>query len=203
MKSRPILFSAPMVRALLDGTKTQTRRVVKHAPTPWNPAHTAWDMTKCQNGEPGDQLWVRETFLMDKRDPTLAVMSADGFSVGKPPSDKFSDVGKHADVAKLKEHEFWVTKPSIFMPRWASRITLEITSVRVERLQDISAADALAEGARRFDDGGYSLQKYPANYYDCHHINNYADIWESINGAGSWGLNPWVWVLEFKEITPI
>jgi hypothetical protein len=188
MRERPILFSAPMVRAILDGTKTQTRRVVKPAPMMVTDHKTAvWEgpadsLLKlldgagrhCPYGQPGDRLWVREAFafcLADKFGPT-------------PDS-----VIYRADEGNADWPHGW--KPSIHMPRCASRITLEVTAVRVERLNDISEKDAWAEGCEGFDDdvtGGKS------GYLE------FAELWESINGPGSWDANPWVWVVEFRKL---
>ena len=175
-----------MVRALLDGTKTQTRRVVKHAPTPWNPAHTAWDMTKCMHGEAGDQLWVRETTIKVEDHGYEGPVYAESdygrtcLEFGLSPSDD--------DVTEVEPEDIKL-RPSIFMPRAMSRITLEITNVRVERLQDITRGDCMAEGcpfpniAKETDPKGW-----------------YRDLWTSINGADSWDTNPWVWVIEFKRM---
>ncbi|MHB0973915.1 MAG: ASCH domain-containing protein [Thiobacillus sp.] len=183
MKERPMLMSAPMVRAILAGTKTQTRRVVK--PQPGGllklALHLArrglpiwfcdgWDGT-CPYGQPGDQLWVRETF---------APMTT-GYAYLADPVWRDSPSGR------------W--HPSIHMPRVASRITLEIVSVRVERLQDISESDALAEGVS--PDMGLCWQSG-----DDTPRGMYGELWESINGPGSWDANPWVWVVEFKRVTP-
>lgn len=185
MKERPILFSAPMVRAILAGCKSQTRRIVK--PQPF--AHErpviedgevlvgdgkTW---RLPYGKPGDRLWVRETFCAKSFfTPTEYRYRADGvepFVMGPPVGD--------IPMA-------W--KPSIFMPRAASRITLEVTGVRVERVNDISEADAVAEGIPAFPT---SPSKIPRMHY--------ATLWNSINGAGSWDLNPWVWRIEFKRLT--
>lgn len=217
MKERPILFSAPMVRALLDGTKTQTRRVVKShrnsgdfiiAEGPGGsllPYHSfdgeSMDATgngeeitiDCPYGQPGDRLWVKETFGIWHR--------ADATPVRGQPYDpvvifRADDEGYVPDIPKFAEAEPWRWRPSIHMFRRDSRITLEITAVRVERLQNISEADAKAEGADAshafFEDGG---QKVPFPYRGA-----YASLWESINGPGSWALNPWVWVVEFKVV---
>lgn len=194
MKERPILFSAPMVRALLDGTKTQTRRVVKGLtdkmwieatanggfnvcydgePTcgtgVWEVAEHAHPIS-CPYGQPGDRLWVREAWAPRAIDPecTAAAYRATDDECNGP----------------------W--KPSIHMPRWASRITLEITGVRVERLQDISSDDAAAEGWPGPDAQNSIRHAYPIAWY--------SHLWEQINGAGSWAANPWVWVVEFKRI---
>ena len=202
MKERPILFSAPMVRAILNGIKTQTRRVVKlkpwhqieerddGAPWPWmyDGERDADHWLPCPYGQPGDRLWVRESFCpIYPQDPH--------YNGGRPIEYDYRATYKHGDRlgdligAKKK----W--KPSIHMPRRASRITLEVTSVRVERLQDISEADAVAEGARptlapldtvRLGAAGTAKE-------------GFRQIWESINGPDSWEANPWVWVVEFKR----
>lgn len=169
MKERPIIFSGPMVRAILEGRKTQTRRVVKDdTMLAWlncdnvvKPINDHVAHLGCPYGQPGDRLWVRETFCPDY----------------DPPIYKADE-----DQAKIA----W--KPSIHMPRWASRITLEITAVRVERLQDISDADALAEGCEPFREN------------DMNAIDAYADLWADINGPENWEANPWVWVIEFKKV---
>ncbi len=185
MKERPILFSAPMVRALLAGTKTQTRRIIK-------PQHLAffnqdaaamlsdWNERPLPYGQPGDRLWVRETWHDASSSlHSCALYRADGIDL---------HWGKWA--------------PSIHMPRWASRITLEITSVRVERLQEISIEDAKAEGAWGPDD---SIVQKVADYFgtDIFSANPrkaFQMLWESINGPDSWAANPWVWAIEFKRV---
>ena len=214
MKERPILFSAPMVRALLDGSKTQTRRVMarqkKHDFTdytvfgqagynngPWKAIEHApdWgdnkeDQCSCPYAtHRGDRLWVRETWAMHP-----------DFS---PESRRFvyrADPGSQYDVPR------WT--PAIHMFRWASRITLEVTGVRVERLQDISEADALAEGVKiNVDSTGRPMVRISGKCPPVAYIKDrslavaeYASLWESINGPGSWAANPWVWVIEFKRV---
>jgi hypothetical protein len=190
VKERPILFSGAMVRAILDGTKTQTRRIVKvrglefiggkgqeNDPSAWGypyPDREGYaDLTDgipCPYGKPGDCLYVRETW---------------------------SDRGDMRPFYRADQEPYlpyggrW--KPSIHMPRWASRITLEVESVRVERLNDCSMDDALAEGVsdRDPETGAWQNPK-----------EEYADLWESINGPGSWDANPLVWVVTFKRINP-
>ena len=198
MKQRPILFSAPMVRAILAGTKTQTRRVVKQdlqrlGDGDWyafdhrginyrvNARHTtvaAWAnlLQFCPYGQPGDRLWVREAHSIRVLPSAHA---PDGLVWHRE-----SDIGRQWD-GEIR----W--KPSIHMPRWACRILLEIVSVRVERLQAISRGDAMAEGCPfpNMADGPDPTQWY-------------ADLWQQINGPGSWDANPWVWVVEFKRVTP-
>ena len=198
MAERPILFSAPMVRAILAGTKTQTRRVVKPQPAERGDNGGAFmeiipsllpsrgglfdvryaldnpRAIRCPYGQPGDRLWVRETFGHFERNENF-----------KPGAEVFY----RADGNCL-ELEPW--RPSIHMPRWASRITLEITGVRVERLQDISEADAYAEGIQHCDLWGDGT---PRGFYRV--------LWEQINGAGSWDASPWVWVVEFKRMEAV
>lgn len=187
MTERPILFQGAMVRALLAGTKTQTRRVVK--PQPWilagellcwkDDALTPEEMAqRCPCGVPGDRLWVREShwWFRDEHDPETGYF---------PPKVTADDVEYRADGEK--PGRIW--RPSIHMHRWASRILLEVTAVRVERLWSISRGDAMAEGCpfpnmAKGDD--------PRKWY--------YDLWEQINGHGSWAVNPWVWVVEFRRI---
>ena len=194
MKERPILFSAPMVRAILDGRKTQTRRIVnkKHLPflanITGNFLDGKWNQRPLPYGKPGDRLWVRESF---NHDGNHYIYAAD-----------LNDAGVQKWAAK------W--KPSIHMPRSASRILLEITGVRVERLQDISEEDAIAEGISRVPfrpcDGWPICDGYMVGKDDgvtglaAKASTAYKKLWESINGPGSWDLNPWVWVVELKVL---
>lgn len=180
-KERPILFSAPMVRAILEGRKTQTRRVAK--PREVTAAITRGLMGgtnpafgPCPYGQPGDRLWVRETWRIERRGSDYFIdFAAD---TGSPSMTRTVVVDAEALATKNMR---W--RPSIHMPRWASRITLDVKTVRVERLQDISEADANAEG-------GLSLRG--PNCFQC--------LWESINGPDSWDANPWVWVIEFERV---
>ncbi|ESM41245.1 morphogenetic protein [Klebsiella pneumoniae] len=202
-----MIFNAEMVRAILDGRKTQTRRPIKWKQTrfteigeredgskwPWSEdAEHAFDFWHpCPFGSVGDRIWVRETFqgplfdfdLMDSycKDSTpfekseFCVYKADGV-----PAPEFYD-------ADDELHCCW--RPSIHMPRWASRILLEITGVRVERLKSISDRDALREGCSTAD----------MKSGDCV-ADVFARLWASIYGDESWNSNPWVWVIEFKRI---
>lgn len=166
MKERPILFSGEMVRAIFDGRKTQTRRLHKTVGGSIHPEN-------CPYGNPGERLWVRETFRP---------FFKDGFIY-------LADAGTHRLNARSEEEakKNWPGwKPSIHMPRKACRLTLEILSLKVQRLNDISEEDAQAEGAKIED----ALEPY-RYAFRC--------LWESINGAGSWEQNPWVWVIEFKK----
>lgn len=209
MKARPILFSAPMVRAILEGRKTQTRRVVKLPHGIWETSASG-DLVPipvgCNYGKPGDRLWVRETFCLentydyhgdhvDPNDgrPIQKHEDADG-SYWLIPHYRATEpephiVPYHCDADDDKTR--WT--PSIFMPRWASRITLEITAVRVERLQDISEADAQAEGVHPC--GNHDFDGWPKN-----HVIAFCKLWEAINGSGSWECNDWVWVIEFRKV---
>jgi hypothetical protein len=211
-RERPILFSAPMVRAILAGTKTQTRRAVKPQPPEFDHAtrqHQRILVPRCPYGQPADRLYVREAFRFldsfDEDSPAtvgercLAAgypkpwaptqYEADGWrdnwmQVGTPRSSPGS-----ATAGKLR--------PGIHMPRWASRITLEITGVRVERLHEISEADALAEGVNVHPD---HHGKPRGSIYSP--VQAYRDLWESINGPDAWAVNPWVWVVEFRRVVP-
>ncbi len=217
MKSTPILFSGPMVRAILDGRKTQTRRVVKPQPIGDQYSGCAqareylgvvmagkWgayfpDFVPCPYGKPGDQLRVRETWRTYKsldhvKPSNLQRGAAIEYQAGG------SNVYGHPRPLGLGK---W--RPSIFLPTWASRITLEITGVRVERLQDISEADAVAEGIERVNQLGVLRCSGWKDYSGLRNgfmspLASYRSLWESINGPGSWDVNPWVWVVEFRRI---
>lgn len=156
VKERPILFSGPMVKAILAGKKTQTRRLVK-APRGSEPSHAGVDFG-CPYGQLFDRLWVRESWQCNHAD-----------------QDR-SKVNYRADG---RDRLLWT--PSIHMPRWASRITLEVTDVRVQRLQDISEEDAKAEGAEGRE--------------------AFASLWDAINGnRASWASNPWTWAIGFRVL---
>lgn len=252
MKERPILFQGEMVRAILEGRKTMTRRVIKLAEFKecndvpgsdwyfrsksgiWSDVSTAQLIAKyCPFGQVGDRLWVRETWKCEELNTGLDGVryQADNAFVSIQNSIEASDLWGEA----YREGNQW--RPSIFMPRWASRINLEITKVRVERVQDISEADAKAEGVDfLFDkekcdtlagiqgtepeEHGYMNYLWhglvhrgiTASQSDAwtHQYSNYDDargsfssLWEKINaGRGfGWNVNPWVWVIEFKQVT--
>jgi hypothetical protein len=182
MIERPILFSAPMIRAILAGTKTQTRRIIKPQPA----THHDISPFDCRHGLPGDQLWVRETFWRARKDC-------------KYPDKAKSWIGYPADLNDNGKSfwESWGFKktPSIHMPRAASRITIEITGTRPERLQDISKADVIAEGIT--ERRGYPIEDCHAGWHE-----RYADLWEAINGPRSWIENPLVWVISFRRLKP-
>lgn len=188
MKERPILFSGPMVQAILTGHKIQTRRVVKFplklkahgvAITSLNDGDSEEVNEFCPYGRPGDRLWVKETFCVDEDSEGKTAYRADGWI--ETPSDD----GK------------W--KPSIFMPRHRSRITLDIRGVRVERLQSITEWHAQCEGVRTINttelqsDGTLKPITISAR-------RNFEDLWWRINGPMSWSQNPWVWVITFRRL---
>lgn len=208
MKERGMIFNADMVRAILDGRKTQTRRIMKPQPEPcprgghWWPSnvfktmlHVEDEMQNgkggwgglvgdaCPFGDVGDRIWVREAFASGLS--TKSTLAYRATHKREDLEDGFYDTIK------------WT--PSIHMPRWASRILLEITDVRVERLNSISQEDAQAEGMELTgwrptysdpDSGGEVWTPY----------DNFAQLWESIYGEESWQANPWVWVIEFKRV---
>lgn len=207
MKERPILFSAPMVRAILEGRKTQTRRVVKpqpehgveschYSPTGWAKAHEKGGgactcvPVRAPYGVPGDQLWVKETWRTEARyDALKPTQLPDGVLV----SFDADYTGEPNDGCRGK------TRVSLHMQRRHSRISLRITDVRVERLNDCSEADALAEGVVPCWPDGVPIQ-HDGSGGICREA--YAELWEHINGPGSWAANPWVWVVEFERVTP-
>lgn len=202
MKERPILFSAPMVRAILEGRKTQTRRVVKRTPLEWLDSGLHPDFVAlpenglCPYGQPGDRLWVRETWqgpLVDDVDDVDDYReNPDKFR--KPDFCEYAaDGGPAPEFVTMDDDLVQRWRPSIHMPRWASRILLEVVSVRVERLNDISEPDAMAEGVTLSAPVKPSRSERMAR-------DAYAELWESINGPGSWEANPWVWVVEFKRV---
>lgn len=213
-KERPIIFNGDMVRAILDGRKTQTRRAVKPQPLNIVPFIGAddkptWEFgvclshhgvisrhARCPFGQSGDQLWVRETHHVNHHGGVIYRADWQGMNPfdGDECGDDCSMVG-----------EKW--KPSIHMPRWASRILLEITDVRVERVQDISEKDAIAEGA----DHETSMSLMDAEELqimasvnilspNSFHRIVFQYIWDQIYGPEAWDRNDWVWVIEFKRI---
>lgn len=194
MKERPILFSGAMVRAIRDGRKTQTRRPVKGWALEWlqpgyfTPEYVADpENHACPYGQPGDRLWVREAFMQE---PADYCWEASVSTPSRPATTIY-----RADSDPRGEAKGCGWKPSIHMPRSACRLELEVTSVRVERLNDCSEKDAIAEGLMPSPSGWWSGadgQAAPTPQAA------YALLWNSINGAGSWDANPWVWVVEFK-----
>ena len=244
MTERPILFSGEMVRAILEGRKTQTRRVVKDqhlinafdflAGSPEEPCCGAprvdfvenqkrinddqkeYQYTgllaacdeypeegfceiKCPYGQPGDRLWVRETWQAVRFEKDFETGIVDDWRHAKhipKLSNGYWSVCYEADKnkwSKDSEDRGFPWRPSIHMPRWASRLTLEITNVKVERLNDISEEDSEAEGVYHghLDDLGQRFKTYKRGFQT---------LWESMNGPGSWEMNPWVWAVGFKVV---
>jgi hypothetical protein len=198
-KERPILFSGPMVRAILAGRKTQTRRIVKNQE--WynlkgDYGNRLRGVDRCPYGQPGERLWVRETWTPD-HSPfyphfPVAYRADAGFDYER------NDKGE----TYSPEQKAWFPyrwRPSIHMPRIASRITLEITGVRVERLQDISHEDAIAEGIEPIEPKGWKDYRGTAQRY-MSPATSFQSLWFSINGLESWQSNPWVWVVEFRKL---
>lgn len=257
IKERPILFSAPMVRAILEGRKTVTRREIKprmrSADTSfelhqqpdgsWRPLHTFDESCMddqgtehpivCPYGRPGDRLWVRETWQDVHPIQVIDRFSQPGRAgIPGPPGVTYQTIyradGEYPAVYHTHKYPYrclepdpdhgllvpaesgWTGwTPSIHMPRWASRILLEITDVRVERLQDISDEQALAEGIIPHVRGGWHWHPHdPANVDDWHQFGfktpfwAFHDLWAGINGQENWDANPWTWVVEFKQVTP-
>jgi hypothetical protein len=213
---RPILFSAEMVRAILDGRKTQTRRVMKPQPyvdangnARWKNINFGQDLKRaplfkalaspipcsstkrvlCPYGKPGDLLWVRETCaIVGSVDPGWVLYRASGYEA---ECERYGFDRPYPDEKLVRWH------PSIHMPRWASRITLRITDIRVERLHEITEDDARAEGcpysaewAGRFADRDETAKTW------------FKSLWNKIKGPGAWDENPWVWVVSFERVEP-
>jgi len=224
MSERPILFKAAMVRAILEGRKTQTRRVVKpqfdgvpecgeRDGGEWSwfgslRASLAHDSTgcfgtvKCPYGMAGDRLWVRETWNVDQCYNDLSPSDLPGSLTdsGIATDPQIGDVGFQAGFG-MQMTGRW--RPSIHMPRWASRLNLGITGVRVERLNQISEEDAMAEGIQRYKSGGifaYGVELESRDDAEATARMAFRSLFQSINGPASWDRNPWVWVVEFKPV---
>lgn len=214
MKETPILFGTPMVQAILEGRKTMTRRIVKpmrtqikwlsvsginKSPAIIQESNEWWSIKdivnegnitsiKCPYGQPCDRLWVRETFQPVNH-----------------PELKFRYKADHLNPKSV------IWKPSIFMPKAAARIWLEVVQVKVERLQDISREDAEKEGVEckmitseifqtYLGYKNYLFAQYDDAYYFRNPVDSFESLWSSINGEGTWEENPWVWVIEFKRL---
>jgi hypothetical protein len=213
MKTYPILFSTEMVQAILDGTKTQTRRVIKKQPDLEKHTHIKRAITldgkdtevflycsgnsikaesvKCPYGQVGDVLWVRETWCL------TTPFGPEEYYFGYKTSSQ-------AEIKASEKYDYYSPdewKPSIHMPKEACRIFLQITNIRVERLKDISAEDAFREGINYSydEEEGYKYWHYIKKKFGPSPIHSFQTLWESINGEESWEANPWVWVIEFER----
>lgn len=242
MKERPIIFSGPMVRALLDGRKVQTRRIVKHRhlgfiggngeendPAAWGfwaDNIDGWAVLArgmddtdlngrvsipCPHGDVGDRLWVKETW--QKFDPDVDPVDQTRLGPSCPLPGCEGSRTIHWRAAYRADGELshpqhgpatW--RPSLFMPRWASRILLEVTEVRVQRLQEISEADAKAEGVEpfftRFPEVGRDQRLTTGELAsDAEHRASFAVLWDEINGDRAlWSTSPWVWAISFRRV---
>ncbi|CAM7935369.1 Morphogenetic protein [Atlantibacter hermannii] len=215
MKERGMIFNGEMVRAILDGRKTQTRRIVKlsHERGMKNPVVRGKNgeasyvgcrlaAMLCPFGQPGDRIWVRETF----QGP---LVSEDLFEEYRAYPEKFekpqyceyaADGGTKPEYYDLDDNLRHGWRPSIHMPRWASRILLEITGVRVELLNKICEGDAQAEGVAQLRGGFWKHYQPGWTQHQLSARGSFVTLWKSIYGEESWNSNPWVWVIEFKRI---
>lgn len=219
MKERPVIFNGEMVRAILDGRKTQTRRAIsdRHLhlidvasqvgecyPLESGIDHAnsqSYYREHCPFGQVGDRLWVRETFAVLGNEDGCPI-DWDGNLI-KGDEKHAARIYKASCWQEPGNYGLWsipdrdtqyegAWRPSIHMPRWASRILLEITAVRVELLNDISEEDAKAEGVK--------VGVFPGHEHMMHQVA-FSELWQSIYGAESWRANPWVWVIEFKQVS--
>lgn len=206
MTERGMIFNSEMVRAILDGRKTQTRRIIKDCTVGKDPISKFIQIGKkfigcypedvpelirecCPYGVPGDRIWVRETWAeAGASAPDLKLYRA----------NYPAHVPTHYENVPPAEDVRWT--PSIHMPRWASRITLEITGVRVEQLKSISEEEARSEGVARLREGLWETLPAGLDAAPAKRRGSFATLWDSIYGSGEWDRNPWVWVIEFKRI---
>lgn len=221
MTERPVLFNAAMVRAILAGRKTQTRRPVAGSPVfvtqligrDNKPTHeyglhpeSEYVISKnisCPLGRPGDRLWVRETFVsgigLAEIDDAKTFHETCCAPAGAPLAPRWL---YRADGHSIPGTVHW--RPSVHMPRWASRIALEVTDVRVQRVQEITAEEAVAEGVRcHICDG--PVDGTSENDCACFHtarnaVPSFEFLWRSIYGAESWTANAWVWAVTFRRL---
>lgn len=200
IKERPLLYSTPMVQATLEGRKTQTRRVVKPQPEQILAQGIVdgrgYGITTerntishyCPYGQPGDRLWVRETLIQQGELGLQYVADSEWIDEAIIPVS-YGPYGGDYTFRNI---------PAIHMPRWACRLLLEITAIRVERLQDISEEDAIREGVFWDSESGFwyvgdTLQAQSAT-------EAFMKLWIAINGEESWKANPWVWAIEFRRV---
>lgn len=213
MTERGMIFNGEMVRALLDGRKTQTRRIIKDCMVGRDQISKFIQIGKkfigcypegvpelirecCPYGVPGDRIWVREAFRVHSRATDLATL------VYKASErNSWTEQTHRVPISvcnKPATPDKWT--PSIHMPRWASRITLEITSVRVEQLKSISEEEARSEGVARLREGFWKHYQPGWTQHQLSARGSFATLWDSIFGSGEWDRNPWVWVVEFNRI---
>ncbi|EMG7857745.1 hypothetical protein LWU76_00120 [Enterobacter hormaechei] len=206
MTERGMIFNGEMVRAILDGRKTQTRRIIKDCTVGRDPISKFIQIGKkfigcypedvpelirecCPYGVPGDRIWVRETWAeAGASAPDLKLYRA----------NYPAHVPTHYENVPPAEDVRWT--PSIHMPRWASRILLEITDVRVEQLKSISEEEARSEGVAQLREGFWKHYQPGWTQHQLSARGSFTTLWESIYGFGEWDRNPWVWVIEFKRI---
>lgn len=237
-KERGIMFSGPMMRALLEDRKTQTRRIMEpdsphpiHAVLPMDGMPGFFDVQhvdprggffayglKCPYGQPGDRLWGREAWKYadwtEDGMPYIGYRADGGKRLVENVPDEWSErlTNIWADLSEPANYDIdnraadrkW--RPAMFMPRWASRLTLEITDVRVERVQEIGEMDALAEGIEELEQGPPMERFWAPDGDDGHHsaANAYAELWDSINGkTHPWASDPFVWAISFKRVEAI
>lgn len=233
INTKPMLFSSAMVISLLNNTKTQTRRIVNGTALKWlndgfTPEYVAIaDNNLCTYGKIGDTIWVKETYY------AYGIWFKNGITKTGKQKWVFKDFtfenkdGKYlyedckpSDVLKNSERKFgWYKRPSLFMPKIASRTTLKITDITIERLQNISEKDAIAEGVERciadkekfgcramgmrlyrdYTRIDNSLKDYPCNGFEFA-ADSYQTLWQKINGPESWNKNPYVWVIKFEKM---
>jgi len=232
-KERPILFSGPMVRAILQGRKTQTRRIIKPQPPEWIDRLHGGELSKrapyeivdddlgirgkgfqddqdnlyrCP-WEVGARIWVRETFRLpvtfDNQSPSEVGRKCveSGYSQPWCPIKFEADGYTYAaDLLRDFGGDWGKTRVSIHMPRWMSRMVCTVTSVRVERLQGITEADAMAEGVERIDLSPREINGMQVHPLTSSYFAAFVELWRSINGPESWSSNPWVWVVEFAKV---
>ena len=203
MRERPMLFSAPLVRAILGDRKSQTRRLFRAAnggvwPNPNDKPAMAQILRACPHGQPGDRIYVRETFVQGyEEDPLTGCLKQcdeEGNDIPMTTWYRATNGGiTWSDDGESEVNVPW--KPAIHMPKSLARIWLEVTSVRVERLQQITEGDCIAEGAP----GGHgAIQGYQ---YSATPLEHFEHLWEST--GGDWAANPWVWVIDFKRINHV
>lgn len=218
MREYPILFSSAMVNAILTGSKVQTRRVIAGEPKWEIPEpccseteegyqgpidYSLWadqadreygDARRSPFGHKGDRLWVRETWATDAQVDAVAPRD---LSQGEPIFYPASNIWRKTGCDPI---HYGKLRPAIHMPRWASRLNLSVLSVRPERLQAIRYFDALDEGVLRVEEGYRGSEKLPLRQTA---VTAFQDLWESIHGAGSWAVNPWVWRVHFRQVTRV